>query len=183
MVTNLSKLLEKLKKNILQRKEVREVIEKPVAEKKKEPKAFEEILKFTLIREGYISDDKDDPGKLTIWGIASKYNPKEVAAMKKLIEQGKKEEAFIICKDTYWKKYWLRAGCEQLDFKMACVAFEYAVNPGIGALNKALSENPTDWRDLLLKRIKYFSDKNNKKYIRGWVRRSIDLYTLLIRKK
>lgn len=137
---------------------------------------FSVALQFTLRWEGFISDDKDDPGKLTIWGISSKYNPKEVAEMKKLIDEGKKDEAFEICKETYKNKYWDRAKCYDYPQEVATVMFEYAVNPGIGALEKALKENPSDWKDLLLKRIEYFSDRNNKKYIRGWVRRCIDLY-------
>jgi len=137
---------------------------------------FAKILKFTLRWEGFISDDIG--GGLTIWGISSKYNPKEVAEMKRLIDEGKTEEAFVICEDTYYNKYWLRAGCDHLDFQTACVAFEFAVNPGIGATEKALSE-PCCWFELLLKRIKYFSDKNNKKYIRGWIKRCVSLYEFI----
>ena len=137
---------------------------------------FDEALKFTLKWEGFISDEKDDPGKLTIWGISSKYNPQEVAEMKRLIDEGKKEEAFEICEKTYKDKYWDRAKCYNYPQEVAIVMFEIAVNPGIGALGIALKENPSDWKDLLLKRIKYFSDKNNKAKIRGWVRRCVDLY-------
>lgn len=142
-------------------------------------KDFERILQFTLKKEGFISNDKDDPGKLTIWGISSKYNPKEVAEMKRLLDEGKKEEAFKICKATYKKKYWDRAMCYDCPPKIAMVMFEFCVLPGIGALQKALKENPSDWKDLLLKRIKYFSDKNNKKYIRGWIKRCVSLYELI----
>jgi len=142
-------------------------------------KEFEKILQFTLLREGFISDDKDDPGKLTIWGLASKFNPKEVALMKRLLDEGKKKEAFVICRDTYWRKYWLDAGLDHLESKMAMVAFEFCVLPGIGALEEALSQSPTGWRDLLLKRIKYFSDKNNRIYIRGWVKRCVYLYEFI----
>jgi len=137
---------------------------------------FEKALQFTLIWEGFISDYPDDLGKLTIWGISSKYNPKEVDEMKKLIDKGKKKEAFEICKKTYEKKYWYRAKCHEYPTEMAIVMFEFAVNPGIGALGEAMKECPDGWKDLLLKRIKYFSDKNNKKQIRGWIRRCADLY-------
>ena len=139
---------------------------------------LDRALQFTLPWEGYISDDKDDPGKLTIWGISSKYNPEEVKLMKALIDEGDINSARQIMKECYRNKYWLRAGCYKFEDKKAIVMFEFCVNPGIGALGKALKES-NDWKALLLKRIKYFSDKNNKKYIRGWIRRCVDLYDFL----
>lgn len=141
--------------------------------------SLKRVLDFTLKWEGYMSNYKDDPGKLTIWGISSKYNPMEVAAMKDLIDAGRKDEAFGIAVECYRTKYWLRAGCDKLEFKLACVAFEFAVIPGIGALNKVSHLAKGDWKDLLLRRIAYFSDKNNKKNIRGWIRRCVALYRWL----
>ena len=141
-------------------------------------KIFEKALDFTIPWEGFISNDVEDFGKLTIWGISSKYNPEEVKMMKRLIDEGDKNSAFQIAKECYRKKYWLRAGCYKYEDRKAIVMFEFAVLPGIGALEKAFKEEDT-WKDLLLKRIRYFSNKNNKKYIRGWVRRCVDLYDFL----
>jgi len=138
-------------------------------------KNFEKSLKFVLRWEGFITDDKDDPGKLTIWGISSKYNPKEVTEMKKLLDQGKKKEAFQICKNTYKKKYWDRLNCGAFQYPFCLCIFDCAVIPGQGAAKK-FRDKAGSWEDFMLRRIEYFSDKNNKKYIRGWIKRVIDLY-------
>ena len=138
-------------------------------------KDFEKALKFVLEKEGFISNDKDDPGKLTIWGISSKYNPTEVAEMKWLIDHGKQKEAFQICKKTYKEKYWDRLNCGILPFPFCLVVFDCAINPGQGAAKRFLDE-ASGWEDFLLRRIEYYSDKNNKKYIRGWIKRTIDIY-------
>jgi len=59
---------------------------------------FDIALDFTLRWEGFVSDDPNDEGGMTIFGISKRSHPKAVMGMHQLILEGKKEEAFQIAK-------------------------------------------------------------------------------------
>jgi lysozyme family protein len=140
---------------------------------------FNEAVEFILRWEGFISDDINDPGKLTIYGIASKWHPDEVAEMKRLIDEGKKDEALEIAKDIYYNDYWLKADCDHYFFPANYLMFDTAVNMGISRANDffAISEN---WQDYLLNRIDYYKGLPTARYyLRGWVNRVTSLYRFI----
>lgn len=142
-------------------------------------KDFEMALKFVLRWEGFISDDPNDKGGLTIWGISARSHKKAVLEMKKLIDKGKKSEAFEICKKIYYEVYWLKSDCERMDFPLNIVVFDTAVNMGRSRARTFLKESKT-WRDFLLRRLYTYSKfKQAKLYFRGWANRVLDLWKMI----
>lgn len=138
---------------------------------------FKRALKFVLRWEGFISDDPNDPGGLTIWGISYKSYPKQVMEMKVLIGRKKKKEAFKIAERIYYENYWLKAGCQHMDFPMNIVNFDTAVNMGRSRAKKFWVLSEGSWREYLLKRLYTYSKfKLAKLYFRGWSNRVLDLY-------
>ena len=153
---------------------------------------FKEALQFCLKWEGFISNDpKDntpgmlinelakDPGGLTIWGISERSHKEAVWEMYRLINEGKKGEAFEIAEKIYYEVYWLKTGCDELAYPFNIVVFDTAVNMG---RKKAIEflDPYNDWRDYLLKRLYTYSKfKQAKLYFRGWANRTLDLYKLI----
>ena len=166
---------------------IEELIEKlkdKEKEKPKEPKEelmdfelFNKVSKFTLLKEGFISDDPQDTGGLTIFGISSKWYPKEVAEMKRLIDEGKIEEAKKIAIKIYYDEYWMKAKCYELPLPMACVVFDTSINSGVSKARELLGECSGDWKYYLLLRI-VFNTKcaTEEEHLRGWTKRIASLY-------
>ena len=146
---------------------------------------FEKSLEFILKWEGFISDDPNDPGGLTIWGISARSHKDAVFEMKRLIEQGDKERAFEIAKNIYWNVYWLKAKCDCMDFPLNMVVFDTAVNMGRSRAKKLYDEAfGSGWRGYLLLRLYTYSKfKQAKLYFRGWANRVLDLYKSIEGKK
>ena len=140
-------------------------------------KDFERASKFTLLREGFISNDPEDTGKETIFGISSRFYPKVVQEMKKLINEGKTEEAKKIAIDIYYENYWVKADCDNLPLPMALVVFDTAINSGVSKAKEILRECSGDWRYYLLLRI-VFNTKcaSEATHLRGWTKRIASLY-------
>lgn len=140
---------------------------------------FEIALNFTLKWEGGRTTNPKDPGKLTIFGIASKYHPTEVAEMDKLWQQGKIEEAKKIAERIYREKYWDIIGGDELADGIDIAIFDTAANLGP---NKAVEL----WRKYksieayLLARVgcyrqKVLENAYKKVFFFGWINRVIDL--------
>ena len=142
---------------------------------------FDKALKFVLKWEGYISDDPNDAGGLTIWGISSRSHKKAVLEMKKLIDEGKKNEAFEICKKIYFEVYWLKAECQHMEYPLNIVIFDTAVNMGRNRAKQLYDEAlGSGWRGYLLLRLYTYSRfKQAKLYFRGWANRVLDLYKFI----
>lgn len=84
--------------------------------------AFDRALDFVLRAEGgaAITNDPDDPGGLTRYGISKRAHP-EVD-----IENLTREQAAEI----YRQEYWLKAGCDKLPEPIAFAVMDAAVNQG-----------------------------------------------------
>lgn len=162
---------------------------------------FDNIIKFTLNYEKYKSDNKKDPGGLTIWGIASKYHPVEVAKMLKMSIEDAKKEAIKI----YYNEYYFGGSCNKLPSLSAQAHFDACVNPGIGAAVRfiqkvvGVKEDGDFGRntkiavdnylklftdEILAKKIielrdKYYEDKNSVDFGHGWDNRIEDLKKFL----
>ena len=137
---------------------------------------FERAIKFVLKWEGFISDDPNDPGGLTIWGISYKSYPKQVMEMKILIGRENKEEAFKIAKEIYYQNYWLKSGCDKLTPPLDLIVFDTSVNMGVSRAGEFLKVS-VDWRDYLLLRLYTYSKfKQASLYFRRWANRTLDLY-------
>jgi lysozyme family protein len=138
---------------------------------------FPKILRFTLDHEGYKSEDPG--GSMTIWGIASVYNPDDV---KKMAEMPK-VASMLYAQEIYHKKYWLEGGCDGMPWPWDVMVFDSMVNPGPKfALGPAL--NLGAWQDYLLGRIAYYNNKVREqptklKYLRGWIDRVLNLWSFV----
>ena len=137
---------------------------------------FEKALKFIQPIEGVISNDPDDTGGLTIFGISSKSHKEAVLEMKELIDKGKKDEAYGIAREIYYNEYWLKVGCDTFPHPFNIILFDTAVNCGWGMAIKLLDVYE-DWRDYLLKRLEYYTEcETASKHMWGWSRRLVSVY-------
>jgi lysozyme family protein len=136
-------------------------------------KAFEFAMRF----EGYKSDDPDDPGGRTIFGIAARFWPTVVAALWDL----PKDEAYARAREFYKREYWLAAGCDRIKSPDDIFVFDTAVNLGVGRAS-AMYAISADANDFLFRRIEHYvaiSAGTSRKYLRGWVRRVLELRRLV----
>lgn len=142
---------------------------------------FEKALKFIQPIEGLISTDPTDTGGLTIFGISSKSHKKAVLRMKKLIDSGKKEEAYDIARQIYYEVYWLKTGCDTYPHPFNIIIFDTAVNCGRSTAIRLLDVYE-DWRDYLLRRLEYYTKcETASEHMWGWARRLAALYNYVKR--
>ena len=132
-------------------------------------KDFDKALKFVLKWEGKYSNDPNDLGGETKYGISKRSYP-ELDISKLTLKQAK---------EIYYQNYWLKCGCDSLPYPFNICVFDTAVNMGRRrALNFLNAYN--DWRDYLLQRLYAYSKfKQAKLYFRGWANRTLDLYKLI----
>lgn len=134
-------------------------------------KEFERAVNFTLrpnIEGGY-SDDPDDPGKETKFGISKKSYP----------DLDIKNLTIGKAKDIYYINYWLKADCNKLIFPANIEVFDASVHHGV---SRALSfyKVSTDWQDYLFIRLDFMTKcKKAPKYMHGWTNRVVALYNLI----
>jgi len=134
---------------------------------------FKEALNFVLKWEGGYSNDPNDPGGETKFGISKRSYP-ELDISKLTLEQAK---------EIYYQNYWLKAGCDTLPYPINICVFDTAVNMGRRRAIEFLNTY-NDWRDYLLKRLYTYSKfKQAKLYFRGWANRTLDLYKFIKEEK
>jgi len=92
---------------------------------------FIKILEFTLKWEGAYSEDPDDPGGATNYGITQdtyqKWRKKN-----KLIALPVKTITRFEIETIYWDEYWIVGKCERMDYPLGEVHFDTCVNVGPG---------------------------------------------------
>lgn len=142
---------------------------------------FEKALSFVLKWEGGYTKHKDDPGGLTIYGISQRSYPNEVRRMNELWQKGDKKGALEIAKTIYKKNFWDRMKCDELPFPLDIIAFDTAVNMGVGAATNILQMSNKDYKDFLLLRINRYKEialanEKLRVFFLGWVNRVMDLY-------
>lgn len=135
---------------------------------------FDKCCEFTVkTLEGPPTDDKDDPGGFTIWGLASKHNP-EVT----------RYTTYEQAKQIYRAKYW-GSDCSRASWPLDLVFFDSRVNSqndpnmdGVG--NDELVKLLGSWESadpyryayaFLLCRAGRYARRSTDKFIRGHVRR------------
>lgn len=116
---------------------------------------------------GAYSHDPADPGGETKWGISKRaHSDVDIKNLTRL-------EATAI----YHEEYWLPSGCDSHPWPWDLIMFDTAVNLGGKRAGILYQENP-DWKDYLMARINYYlsiTHKTHDKYIKGWVKRVMDL--------
>ena len=108
------------KKEPIEPKVEPKVEEKEKEEPKESSKTFEDALKFVLKWEGGYSNDPNDPGGETKFGISKRSYPN--LDIKNLTLKQAKE--------IYFQNYWLKAGCDKLTSPLDIIVFDTAVNMG-----------------------------------------------------
>ncbi|CAB4139848.1 Protein of unknown function DUF847 [uncultured Caudovirales phage] len=133
--------------------------------------AYNQTRKF----EGGYSNNKNDRGGATIFGISSKYWPQDFATVKSLVESGRTKEAEDYTKNFYKKNFWDASGAEKAPPEMQPLLFDAAVNHGVGTAKKMLasSSSPNQFLD---QRQDYMNnivknDPSQAVFQKGWTNR------------
>lgn len=126
--------------------------------------------------EGGYSNDPDDRGGETIFGISSKHWPEDFKKVKELEDAGKTDEARAYTQEFYKKNFWDEAGIENLPDNMKLLAFDTAVNLGVPTAKKMLEQAGDDPQALAdLRRQRYSeivaADPTQAKFSKGWENR------------
>ena len=136
---------------------------------------FNQALHFVLNQEGGFVNDPDDKGGATNKGITQKTYDSYRKARKQALQTVKNITDAEVS-DIYYKNYWLKAGCDKMTPVFAVIAFDTAVNMGVGRIKEFMkTAEYKDTDKFLLARIgKYveFAKKGNqKKFLLGWLNR------------
>lgn len=117
---------------------------------------------------GGYTNDPDDPGGETKWGIAKRFHPQlDILLLTRA-------EAELI----YYNEYWRPAGCESMPAPLALAVFDLSVNMGHDDVALAMIESKC-WQDVLLYKLKKHAavcqrNPNQRKFLRGWINRLAD---------
>jgi hypothetical protein len=135
---------------------------------------FDDIVNFTLRWEGGYSNNPNDPGGETNFGISKRYHPDED------IKNMTRERAIEIYHNDYWLKY----RCDKDTHPNNMVIFEISVNPGAYLLYRI--PPGFDWKDLIIWRLDRYSDlvcadPRKLQFLQGWNNRTVELYSKILR--
>lgn len=133
--------------------------------------SFNKAFILTIGLEGKPTDDPNDPGGFTIWGLSQRYNP-EVNHTTTI------EQAKVI----YLQKYWIPAGCDEAPYPMDICLFDSQVNPQNdpklpgGGNQEILNQNPENWQEYLLLRMVRYMENSKDVYVKGHIFRVLKLF-------
>jgi lysozyme family protein len=124
-----------------------------------------------LTWENWRTDDPNDPGGLTIWGICKRDWPGIVASLAAMTKEDSREAA----KAFYLANYWNQCGLDDVETPLDVVLFDAAINQGTGWALRVM-EAAADWRDAIILRSDRYDDlKLYDRYGRGWNKRLVAL--------
>jgi len=139
-------------------------------------KYFDRAFEFIMRWEGYKSENPDDPGGRTIFGISERFFPRIVAKLWDLSY----DDARAGAKVFYWDQFWKEAGCDDLQQPMDLAVFDTAVNMGIATSLKLLKDCDGSVFEFLVERIRAYvklaKQGQNIIFLRGWINRVLSLY-------
>jgi hypothetical protein len=133
--------------------------------------SFDIAFRCTIGLEGKPSNDPNDPGGFTIWGLSSRYN--EGVNPSTTIDEAKA---------IYLEKYWIPAGCDDVPYPMDVCLFDSQVNPqndpkwNFGGNKEILNMNPENWQEYLLLRMVRYMRNSKAIYVKGHVFRTLKLF-------
>lgn len=137
---------------------------------------FDRALAFVLRWEGGYTNDPDDPGGETNFGISKRAYPREnIKAMTK-------ERAA----ELYKRDYWIPAGCGSQPYPVALVMFDTAVNCGTVSAKTWARDNDYDPLAIAARRVLYYfriikKTPSSGKFLKGWLNRISDLVTIVLK--
>ena len=124
---------------------------------------FLKAMEFVFSWEGGYVDDPADPGGRTRWGISQRAYPDlDIANLTK-------DQARAIYKKDYWDK----VGGDTLPAPLALVAFNAAVNCGVGRAKRWLGGCGGEYKEFLRMQITHYINLRNSRFIHGWIARTI----------
>jgi lysozyme family protein len=122
---------------------------------------FDEAFQFVIGVEGGYSDDPNDPGHETRFGISKRAYP-NLDIKQLTLEQAKQ---------IYYRDYWVPAGCNALIPSMALLVFDCAVNMGISRAREIFETQKQPVPFQAERAVHYANLPTFKTYGRGWMRR------------
>lgn len=133
-----------------------------------------EIKDLFDIEGGFVANDAG--AGPTIYGINSAANPKDYEEIIKIRKEQGEAAAKEKAREVYKREYWDKVGADKLSPEMAALAFDTAVNMGVGAAKDLLARSDGDVDEFIdLRKQKYVNiAKNNPDkapYLKGWLGR------------
>lgn len=151
---------------------------------------FNKFFDELLFNEGGFSDDPDDSGGKTIYGISSRFFPETYKQIMDLFLQGKRDVAFQMAKKFYRKEFYNPLYNELKDYQLAFRIFDVGVNIGkkkaIKILQKCLGitadgifgkmtlakANEVNIYDTFVEKLEeYYKSLHQPKFEKGWLKR------------
>ena len=140
---------------------------------------FKKALKFVLKWEGGYSNNPNDLGGATNYGITqATYN--QWRYMKDLNLKHVKDISQNEVEEIYYNEYWLRAGCEKMTPKFAVLVFDTAINMGLSRAKEFLKvaeyKHPEAYIQAREAKYREFARYGNQSiFLQGWLNRLNDL--------
>lgn len=132
--------------------------------------AFETVIGL----EGAPTNDPDDPGGLTVFGLSQRYNPQVTLDM-----------TVDMAKAIYLRKYWEPTGCDTAPFPLDVCMFDAKVNPQDdptmpgGSMQELMNQHPENWQDYLFFRMQRYRRCSKPKYVNGHINRILKLHAAI----
>lgn len=146
--------------------------------------SFQQAFQIVLASEGGFVNHKADRGGATIYGIASRSNPKEYQKIMEQLSRGDKDGAMQTTMMTYKSKYWDAVpGIENMSSSARLVAFDAAINHGVGFTRTMVSRTNGDTDAMLSYRSQKYAaiiqnDPSQAAFEKGWGNRLAKLDAL-----
>ncbi len=133
--------------------------------------SFDDAFKIVVGLEGKPTNDPQDPGGLTIFGLSQKFNPE--VSLDMTIDRAKA---------IYLRKYWDPTGCDTAPYPMDICLFDAKVNPQDDpslpgrSMQELMNLHPENWQDYLFFRMQRYARCSKEKYIKGHINRILKLH-------
>jgi hypothetical protein len=126
---------------------------------------FDKAFALTIGLEGKPSNDPQDPGGFTMWGLAKKYHP-EIT----------RDTTIEYAKEVYLKQYWIPQKCDDAPYPMDICLFDAAVNPQHLGNPELLAKSPENWQEFMILRMVRYMHFSKDVYVKGHIFRVLKLY-------
>jgi len=134
---------------------------------------FDKIMEFIFTWEGWKSNDPDDAGGRTVWGITERVYPEEFPALWDM----SKEDSKVRAKFLFRRDYWDKINGDNLEKGKDAFIMDAAVNMGRYFAQQLKQYELNDaFMERLHRYIQIAAQGNNIKFLRGWFRRVYGLY-------
>jgi hypothetical protein len=131
---------------------------------------FDKSVELLFSMEGYESDDPNDKGGYTKYGIAQAFNPG--VDYQFLTREGAKQ--------IYLERYWEPLGCDDQGYPLDMILFIQGVN--MGERVKIFVKDSKGPLDVIMKCLNHYATREKSqrdRYLTGWCNRLIKLWEAL----